>query len=199
MSSVGIIDIGMGNISSVKNSLKKIGIEAKLIQHPDELNVDILFLPGVGAFPEAMKRLIAEGLDAKIQDYCANGGILVGICLGMQLLFESSQEEGGSLGLGLLEGNVVPLDVSEKFVVPHMGWNTIHSLYDEYSEFEGDVYFVHSFKCVPRHREDIIFECFYDEKICVAVKRGNIFGFQFHPEKSQHLGLRILRKVILNA
>lgn len=197
--SIGVVDLDMGNISSVVNGVEYLGHNAKLVQREKDMDVDLLILPGVGAFPEAMKRLGDRGIVQPLRDYCAADKPLLGICLGMQLLFDHSVELAGADGLGVVPGKVLELNAKGSGPLPHMGWNLISPTTEEFAELYGDVYFVHSYKCVPLCEEDVIFKSEYGELFCAGVKRNNIYGFQFHPEKSQKLGLEILRKVISDA
>ena len=195
---VGIIDYGMGNIQSVQNSILHIGYSSDLVSQPDQLSdYTLLILPGVGAFPEAMSRLISTKLDLAILNHVSQGKPLLGICLGMQLLFSYSLEFDKTKGLDLISGSVLPFKdkISEK--IPHMGWNNVTSLDARFKDFEGDYYFVHSFYCRPERQEDVLFETNYEIDFCSAVSRNNqVYGVQFHPEKSQHLGLGLLKKII---
>ena len=195
---VGIIDYGVGNLFSLCSSFRAIGQEAFVSGDPGELSkADRLVLPGVGAFEDAAKKLRASGLDAFVRTQAAEGKPLLGICLGMQLLFEKSFEYGEHEGLGLLAGQVVPMagKIRPDLKIPHMGWNALEVrqgrlLEDVNGEF---VYFVHSF--YAENCEDSLSAVTeYDLPITAAVEKGNIFGCQFHPEKSGNVGLSILEK-----
>ena len=198
---VGVIDINMGNINSVINALSTIGANVELVSDPEKLrSYDAVIFPGVGAFPEAMKRLKDSRFDSSIIEFCKSGKIFVGICLGMQLLFDWSDEQGGSNGLCIVAGKVKRFLSKSGFSIPHMGWNDITSTRDSFIDEAGDYYFVHSYICIPKNKEDILFECTYSATFCAAIKcKPNIFGFQFHPEKSQSMGLSLLKRVLKNA
>ena len=191
----------MGNLTSVGNAILSIGFEPVCVSSAERMEqCDGIILPGVGAFPEAMKRMKGFNLIAEIRDYCNTGRPFVGICLGMQLMFEWSDEMGGSEGIGLIPGKVVRIPAKKGFAIPHMGWNDVETVDEGFKELVGDYYFVHSYMCKPENKSDILFECEYSERICAAVKHSkNIYGFQFHPEKSQRLGLALLARVFADA
>ncbi len=200
MKNIGIIDYGMGNLRSVANALRYLGIGCFISGDRNELvRADGLILPGVGAFPDAMAALGSSGLDSFIKEQTETKPLL-GICLGMQLLFETGYEVSVCKGLGLIPGEVVKLSAYKKdrqFKIPHMGWNRLDILKPDCPLLAGQrtdpyVYFVHSFKAVPENRDDIAAVCEYGEEVCAAVARGNVFGTQFHPEKSEKTGLRML-------
>ncbi|MBR6559378.1 MAG: imidazole glycerol phosphate synthase subunit HisH [Clostridia bacterium] len=200
MKTIGIIDYGMGNLHSVLNACKFLGINAFCSGDADKLSeADGLILPGVGAFPDAMTCLESTGLDLFIKEYVKEKPLL-GICLGMQLLFDSSSEVRECKGLGLIPGKVIKLTACEKsreYKIPHMGWNSLEILNPDSPIMKGQsdvpfVYFVHSFKALPDSRDDIIAVSDYGEEVCAAVGRGNVFGTQFHPEKSEKTGLRMI-------
>ena len=197
---VGIIDIGIGNLASVSNALIELEMETSLCRTPEQLNgVDALILPGVGAFPTAMDLLRSRGFDEAIKDYTTSGRVLVGICLGMQLLFTESEEISPTFGLNLIPGTVKSLTDLIQLPVPHMGWNNITTDNSQFKIFEGDYYFVHSFACYPFSRDSILFEVSYGDNLTAAVTSGDgIFGLQFHPEKSQRLGLELLRECLVS-
>ena len=196
---IAIIDYGAGNLKNVQHALKTIGISSRITDQPSDLEkADGVILPGVGAYGEAMKRLSETGFDLEIIRQAEKRKPLLGICLGMQLLFEKSYEYGEHEGLGLLPGEIVPFEGAVK--VPHMGWNQIelNKRFDDDSIInridEGDyVYFVHSFYAKPTNDQDILFTTNYGEKFTSAVKRNNVIGMQFHPEKSAKTGMQLLR------
>jgi glutamine amidotransferase len=199
---VAIIDYGVGNLFSLQSSLRAIGAEVTVSRDPAVLRgADKLILPGVGAFRDAAALLRRDGLDKLVKEEAASGKPLLGICLGMQLLFDESLEYGRYPGLGLISGVVAPIRdvVGEELKVPHIGWNGLHfptmkpvsPLFRYISE--GDcVYFVHSFygsNC----DDSVIATTEYGRELTAAVARGNVYGVQFHPEKSGVVGLNILR------
>ena len=193
---VGIIDYGVGNLFSLQSSFRAIGEEAFVSGDAEELaKADRLVLPGVGAFEDAARKLRQSGLDGFVREQAAAGKPLLGICLGMQLLFEKSFEYGEHAGLGLLKGQVVPMEgrISD-LKIPHMGWNRLSVkggslLKDVDGEY---VYFVHSY-FAEGCEDSLAADTEYGIPITAAVEKGNIFGCQFHPEKSGNVGLSILR------
>lgn len=195
---IGIIDYNMGNLASVYNACHLIDAKASIVKDPNELkNFDRIILPGVGAYGDAMSHLIETGMKDSILEFAKSGKPMIGICLGMQLLFESSQEFGHTDGLGLIDGEVVKFDkskMSEDFKIPHMGWNTI--INKENGLFEGlqnpYLYFVHSFHAVTSEK-NIIGKTIYGYEFASAVNKDNIYGFQPHPEKSHDNGIQILK------
>ena len=194
---VGIIDYGVGNLFSLCSSFRAIGQEAFVSGDPAELaRADRLILPGVGAFEDAAKKLRFSGLDAFVRAQAAEGKPLMGICLGMQLLFEKSYEYGEHEGLGLLKGAVVPMagKLPEALKIPHMGWNALQTRPGSLLEaMDGQfVYFVHSYYA-EGCEDSLSAVTDYGIPITAAVERGNIYGCQFHPEKSGNVGLSILR------
>ncbi|MBP0983711.1 MAG: imidazole glycerol phosphate synthase subunit HisH [Oscillospiraceae bacterium] len=191
-----IIDYGAGNLFSVKNALDFLGIENKITNNPDDLrSADRLILPGVGAFPDAMRMLNESGLVEVIKEEVQKKPLL-GICLGMQMLFEKGYEFGETDGLGLITGSVKLMHPQGDLPVPHIGWNSLEfnepcRLLDKCENGEY-VYFVHSFaaECDSRN---VAAYCDYGMKIPALVFEGNVYGAQFHPEKSGDTGLNILR------
>lgn len=196
-----IIDYGMGNLKSVRNALNYLGIENKISDDYDEIRkADALILPGVGAFPDAMDTIEKLGLDKVIKEETEKGKYLLGICLGMQLLFEKGYEGLERTGLGLIKGNIVKMkDDREKNVkIPHIGWNNLKYnrkdiLFKNIDEGKY-VYYVHSYFAQSYNKEDLVAYSEYGEnKIPGIVRRNNIIGAQFHPEKSGTVGLDILK------
>lgn len=192
---IGIIDYGAGNLFSVKNALDHLGVESCITGEPREIErADALILPGVGAFPDAMKMLETRNLVSLLRQE-AEKKPLLGICLGMQLLFEQSSEFQETKGLGLIPGSVIKIE-SQGLKIPHMGWNDLQLLnpcpMTEGMREHAYVYFVHSFRA---DTEDRFISCytFYGEKIPALVHRGNVYGAQFHPEKSGETGLAMLK------
>ena len=196
---IAIVDYGVGNLFSLKCSLQAIGAEVTVTGDAQTLkNADKLILPGVGAFEDAAKKLRDTGLDTVIKEEAARGKPILGICLGMQLLFEKSYEYGEHPGLGLIPGSVVPMEgrLPKELKIPHIGWNALRikkssPLFRRIAD--GDcVYFVHSY--FAAHCEDfVIADTEYGQWLTAAVQRENVFGCQFHPEKSGTVGLNILR------
>ena len=196
---IAIIDYGVGNLFSLVSSFKSIGADAVITSDKDVIrNADRIILPGVGAFSDAAKKLHDSGMDRLVIELAKSGKPIMGICLGMQLLFEKSYEYGEHEGLGLLKGNVVPIEgaVPANLKIPHIGWNALHfrgsSRLFKYIK-EGDcVYFVHSFYAADCD-ESVIATSEYGIELTAAVQNGNVMGCQFHPEKSGAVGLNILR------
>ena len=199
---VAIVDYGVGNLFSLKSSFGAIDAEAVVTGDPAVLrSADKIILPGVGAFEDAAKKLRESGLDAVLKQLAAEGKPLMGICLGMQLLFEKSYEYGEHEGLGLIPGQVVPMAgvIPASYKIPHIGWNALH-LRQETPIFryvkEGDcVYFVHSYYAVGCE-EYVVADTEYGAMLTAAVARGNVYGCQFHPEKSGDVGLAILKAFV---
>ena len=196
---VAIIDYGVGNLFSLCSSLQRIGADAVVTADPAVLEkADKLILPGVGAFADAAKKLRDSGLDAVVRQQAAAGKPIMGICLGMQMLFEKSYEFGEHEGLGLLKGSVIPMDgtIPKDLKIPHIGWNALHFVKEskllKYIKEEDCVYFVHSFYVDPS-AESVVATAEYGKEVTAAVQLGNVMGCQFHPEKSGEVGLNILR------
>jgi glutamine amidotransferase len=194
---IHIIDYGMGNLASVNNALAQLGYQARLCNRPPKLDeCERLILPGVGSFRPAMQALNSGGWVEFIHGYVQEGKPLLGICLGMQLLFDRGEEHGPSNGLGLIPGEVISLKKVPPLKVPHVGWNSLVKFID-HPLLNGvrsnvDLYFVHSYHCLPKERVDVVAECVHGEPFVAMVARKNVVGMQFHPEKSQPSGLRIL-------
>lgn len=198
---IAIIDYGVGNLFSLCSSLKSIGAEAVVTPDPAVIRAaDRIILPGVGAFADAAAKLRATGLDRVLLEEAANGKKIMGICLGMQMLFEESHEYGIHKGLGLIPGRVVPMAgyIPEGLKIPHIGWNPLilkgkekHPLLKYVNE--GDcVYFVHSYFATDCN-DSVIATAEYGRELTAAVAKGNVMGCQFHPEKSGGVGLSILK------
>lgn len=196
---VAIVDYGVGNLFSLKSSLEAIGVSAFVTGSEDEIrNADKIILPGVGAFGDAANKLFKSGLADVIISEAKKGKPVMGICLGMQLLFEKSFEYGTHEGLGLIKGEIRSISevIPSDFKIPHIGWNALNFQGEKSRIFkyinDGDfVYFVHSYygaKC-----DDVIATSDYGAPLTAAVENGNVFGCQFHPEKSGNVGLDILR------
>jgi glutamine amidotransferase len=199
---IAIVDYGVGNIFSLRSSLRGIAEDVKLTGDPAELRAaEKIILPGVGAFSDAADKLRASGLDQVLIEETGKGKPLLGICLGMQLLFEESHEYGVWPGLGLIRGKVVPMDsvIPANYKIPHIGWNVLQfpenrekSPLFRYVEEGSYVYFVHSFYAAECE-ESTIGTTEYGAELTAAVQHGNVFGVQFHPEKSGEVGQKILR------
>ena len=196
---IAIIDYGVGNLFSLTSSFKKIGVDVVATADKEVIkSADKLILPGVGAFADAIKKLRDSGLDRVIIDEAKKGKKIMGICLGMQLLFEKSYEYGEHNGLGLLKGKVVPMEnrIPTNLKIPHIGWNALD--FKRESEIlryinDGDfVYFVHSFYA-DECDDSVIATSEYGAEITAAVQKENVYGCQFHPEKSGSVGLNILK------
>ena len=192
---IAILDYGMGNLRSVEKALEHVGATAKISHDPAEVRAaDGLILPGVGAFPRAMERIRERGIEALIDERRAAGAPILGICLGLQLLFDSTTELGGADGLGLLAGPVAGLR-ADGLKVPHIGWSPVRwereSRLTEGIESETPFYFVHSFAPEPTP-DELLGTAAYGARFACAAERDNVFGVQFHPEKSSAAGLRLL-------
>jgi len=198
---VGVIDYGMGNLKSVLNSLAEIDAAGEIVSDSASLDdYEKAILPGVGAFCEAMQNLDIRGFSEAIKDFVASGKILLGICLGMQLLCNDSREDGLYEGLGLIDANVLQFPKMDQLKVPHMGWNSLELIRDEPITRNivsgNDVYFVHSFFVKNNISDDVVAVTEYGHKFTSIMKRENVVGMQFHPEKSQAVGLTLLKNVI---
>ncbi len=196
---IAIIDYGVGNLFSLTSSFKYVGADVCVTSDPEEIKkADKIILPGVGAFGDAIKKLKDTGLDKIVIEEANNGKPLMGICLGMQLLFEKSYEYGEHNGLGLLKGSVVPMEnyIDKSLKIPHIGWNAL-SIKKESPLFKylknGDhVYFVHSYFAKDCD-ESLLATTEYGKELTAAVAYKNVYGCQFHPEKSGDIGLKILK------
>lgn len=196
---IAIVDYGMGNLHSVSKAIERLGREARVTSSREEiLAASGVLVPGVGAFGDAMRNLRETGLDAVVRESAAAGQPLLGICLGMQLLFAESEEHGRHEGLGLLPGRVVRFQGDYK--VPHMGWNELRFEQLEHPLFAGltpgHVYFVHSYHALPETPSDLLATTDYHQPVTAIVGRGNVMGMQFHPEKSGELGMALLRRFV---
>ncbi len=193
---ITIIDYGMGNLRSVQKACEFLGYEAKISSDASDIETaEKLILPGVGAFKDAMKNLGDKNLIEPIKNYVKTGKPFLGICLGMQLMLDKSYEHGQCDGLSLISGEVVPFEHTD-LKVPHMGWNNLiardNALFDK-----GDdqfVYFVHTYYASKVADENIIAECNYGHDFVAAINSGNVYGLQFHPEKSGDVGLAMLKR-----
>jgi glutamine amidotransferase len=200
---IAIVDYGMGNLRSVQKAFEKVGHEAVITCDPAVLNrAAKVVLPGVGAFEDAMLELGRRKLIEPVLQAIEADKPFLGVCLGLQLLFERGYENGSHRGLGVLKGEVVRFELPEEFSVPHMGWNQLairqrSPLLTGLEDGEY-VYFVHSYYVVPEDSAVIATETDYSGKFCSMISRGNLFATQFHPEKSQAQGLRILKNFAEN-
>lgn len=196
---IAIVDYGVGNLFSLCSSFEAIGADTVVTSDPEIIaNADKILLPGVGAFEDAREKLRKSGLDKVVCEAARSGKKLMGICLGMQMLFEKSYEYGEHEGLGLLRGSVVGMEgtLPSELKIPQIGWNALN-IREEHPIFKyiktGDfVYFVHSYYA-DGCDDSLLASCEYGKEICAAVAKGNICGTQFHPEKSGDVGLSILR------
>jgi glutamine amidotransferase len=192
---IAILDYGMGNLRSVEKALEHVGVTATITYDAEQVRAaDGVILPGVGAFPRAMERIAERGLDELIAERREAGVPILGICLGLQLLFDSTTELGGAPGLSLLDGEVAALE-ADGLKVPHIGWSPVRwerdSRLTEGIESETPFYFVHSFAPRPTGGE-LLGSAAYGARFACAAERDNVFGVQFHPEKSSAAGLRLL-------
>ncbi len=201
MTRIGVIDYGMGNRRSVEKALEHVGAQARITADHDGLReADGLVLPGVGAFPHAMRNLDELGLPDLIRELTGRGIPLLGICLGMQLLFDTSEEMGGAAGLGLIGGEVTRLNAGG-LRSPHIGWNEVRferpcALTAELPRGGCPFYHVHSFAARPRDLGNVAGSTEYGERFATIVARENVLGVQFHPEKSSRHGLRMLQAFV---
>ncbi len=195
---ISIVDYGVGNLQSVEKALAYTGAETQLISSPEEISAaEKLVLPGVGAFGDAMHILEERNMVPVLREYAASGKPLLGVCLGMQLLFESSEEDPGVRGLEIFKGTVKRFPADLPLKVPHMGWNTL-KVSDQSRVLAGlgaepHVYFVHSYFVEPADNAVVAATTEYGSPFAAAVEQENVAGVQFHPEKSQAVGLQILK------
>lgn len=199
---IAVIDYGMGNLRSVAKAVEAAGGDVRIVTRPDEIDgVAGLVLPGVGALADCVTALQSSGLGAAVRDWIAADRPFLGVCLGLQALFEFS-EEADTKGLGIFSGRVVRFRLPPEFKVPHMGWNTVRFTQPGSPlltglETEGEsFYFVHSYHCVPADPALTLAECDYGIKFTAAIARGRCFATQFHPEKSQAKGIQLYRNFV---
>lgn len=194
---VSVIDYGLGNLGSVTNMLKRAGVDTRLVSTGEDILLsERILLPGVGAFDEGVGRLHDGGLVEPLKEFAASGRPLLGICLGMQLLLDGS-EEGKAAGLGLVPGRSERFRETPGLRVPHMGWNTVaptrpDNLFDSLPD-DSRFYFVHSYRVVLERAEDELGTTEYGERFVSMLRAGNVMGAQFHPEKSHAFGMTVLR------
>ncbi len=199
---IAVIDYGMGNLGSVSNALKSLGGDVKVTQEASDLEeADKIVLPGVGAFRDAMNALAGLNLLNPLKKEITSGKIYLGICLGLQLLFEESEEGGSCKGLGILKGDVVKFSAGSALKVPHIGWNQIKITNENCPLFRGVdnntfFYFVHSYYVTPQDKKVTAAFTDYGCKFTSVVWRDNIYAVQYHPEKSQEIGLKFLENFI---
>jgi len=204
---IAVIDTGICNLRSVTKALEAAGASPVVVRTPAEVDssgAEGLVLPGVGALRDCVFSLRSSGLDATVTEWVSLDRPFLGVCLGMQAVFDES-EEGGVRGLGLFPGRVVKFRLPPALKVPHMGWNTVRFVHrgtvlqDGLAD-EGEwFYFVHSFHCVPEDRDLVLAECVYGAPFVAAIARGRVFATQFHPEKSQAKGLQVYRNFTASA
>jgi len=198
---IAIIDYDAGNIKSVEKALQKLGADVVITKEPKTiLDAEKVILPGVGAFGDAMSNLKKYGLDDVIHQVVERGTPFLGICLGLQLLFERSDETPGVEGLGILKGEILRIPEQGELKIPHMGWNSLHlqnggRLFKGLPE-ESYVYFVHSYYLKAEDEEIVKATTEYSVNIHASVEKGNVFACQFHPEKSSEVGLQILKNFV---
>ncbi len=200
---IAILDYAAGNVTSVLRAIRHLGFDAQITPHPDEvLAADKVIFPGVGAAASCMRELKNRNLDQALKDVAAAGTPLLGICVGMQLLFEHSEEDGGVDCVGLFPGTVKKFQPTEQHLkVPHMGWNAVHFA-DEADPLWAQIpqdsyfYFVHSYFCAPSHQDIHAASASHGNTFCAGVRKDNVAAMQFHPEKSGAVGLQLLRNFL---
>jgi len=209
---VAVIDYGVGNLLSVQRGFERCGAVVSMTPDPSTiLSAPRVVLPGVGAFRNGMAELVRRGLDQVVREVAARGTPLLGICLGMQMLLDTSEEFGTTAGLGLIPGRVIPVpattSVGERQKIPHIGWGELipaegrkdwkGTVLAQVGEYEA-VYFVHSFMASPDSTEHRLADCLYGgQRVSASIGKSNIFGCQFHPEKSGEVGLNVLRQFLI--
>ena len=198
---IKIVDYGMGNLRSVQKAFEKLGAAAEIVTSPTQIaDADKLILPGVGAFRDAIHQLKSHGFVEPICDFVASGKPFLGICLGLQLLFDVSYEDGEWEGLGIVPGKVIRFEDQPELKIPHMGWNSL-DIVRPTPLLNGiasgsHVYFVHSYYVVPDDESVIVTQTEHGTRFTSAIARGNLVATQFHPEKSQAIGMRLLQNFV---
>ncbi len=200
---ITVVDYGMGNLRSVSKALESLGASVRVSSRPEDITgADKVILPGVGAFPAAMRELRQRGLAEPVKAHIGSGKPYLGICLGLQLLFERSEEGGGAEGLGVLKGSVKRFTAQPPLKIPHMGWNSVTRRVSRdcpllHGVADGSfVYFVHSYYAEPTDRAVVVLESEHGERFAAMAWRERLFATQFHPEKSQAVGLRLLQNFV---
>lgn len=197
-----VLDYGMSNLRSVSKALEKLGSQVMVSSRPEDLGkADKVILPGVGAFGDAMREIEKRNLSAPLKSFVESGRPFLGICLGLQLLFDASEENFGVQGLSILPGKVGRFAPSAQCKVPHMGWNQLRILKPDCALLRGVkdgsfMYFVHSYYVIPEKPEVLLAECEYSAVFAAMIWHKNIYGCQFHPEKSQEAGMKILENFV---
>lgn len=198
---IALVDYGMGNLRSVEKALARVGADVRIVSAPEDVRAaQALVVPGVGAFGDCMRNLVRLDLVEPIRGFIASGRPFLGICLGFQALFESSEEASGVKGLGVFEGTV-PRFAANGIKVPHMGWNRLKIRVKDCPLLRGVddgsyVYFVHSYYCAPASHKLVCGTTDYGVEFCSMLWAANVFATQFHPEKSQAVGLRMLQNFV---
>jgi glutamine amidotransferase len=199
---IAVVDVCSGNLRSVERALEKVGAKVVVTRDPETVRrADKVVVPGQGAFGVFMRGLVERGLNEALREAIASGRPYLGICLGLQVLFDESEEQGPCGGLGVIPGKVVKLAPSGGLKVPHMGWNRVRATHDREPLLDGvlegaHVYFVHSYHAVPENPSLVALQADHGIAITAAVRKDNLFACQFHPEKSQTVGLQILRNFV---
>jgi glutamine amidotransferase len=199
---IGIVDYGIGNLRSVQKAVQHVGGEAVFVHTPEEIaQVDALILPGVGNFGDCVRSLAKSGMWDAVRDWAKSERPFFGICVGYQMLFDSSEEAPGEKGLGIFAGGVRKFSDKHNLKIPQIGWNTVTVRQPDAPLLEGIsngdyVYFVHSYYAAPKDVSIIALETTYGDTFAAAVARGNLLATQFHPEKSQRAGLQMLKNFV---